>query len=164
LSHQPDRLKCQKRSPTKGFQLAIGKRNKPKQQPLWVATSDLAPRSGVTAYLADQGDTAGIQETLDTISENLATLGDEVPELLCVGTDKGYHQAELIEGVNIDQGITTYIPERETKRRCRWRGDVEARREFHANRRRTRGGQEVKNECSGHHHLDNLRAFGSRCW
>lgn len=96
---------------------------------------------GVTVYPADQGDTAGIQETLDTVNENLATLGDEAPELLCVVTDKGYHQAELIKGVNIDQNITTYIPERETKQRRRWRGDVEARREFHANRRRTRGNE-----------------------
>jgi hypothetical protein len=96
---------------------------------------------GVTVYPADQGDTAGIQETLDTVTENLATLGDEAPELLCAVTDKGYHQAELIKGINIDQGITTYIPERETKQRRRWRGDVEARREFHANRRRTRGNE-----------------------
>jgi transposase len=96
---------------------------------------------GVTVYPADQGDAASIKETLDTVTENLATLGDEAPELLCAVTDKGYHQAELIKEINIDQGITTYIPERETKQRRRWRGDVEARREFHANRGRTRGNE-----------------------
>jgi len=96
---------------------------------------------GVTVYPADQGDTACVKDTLDIVAENLATLGDEAPELLCVVTDKGYHQSELIKEINIDQEITTYIPERETKQRRRWHGDVEACREFHANRRRTRGNE-----------------------
>lgn len=30
--------------------MAIGKRNKPKQQKLWVATSNLSPRSGHPFY------------------------------------------------------------------------------------------------------------------
>lgn len=96
---------------------------------------------GVSVYPADQGDTACLAETLQTVTDNLATLGDESPELLCVVTDKGYHQADLIKEINNGQGITTYIPERETKQRRRWHGDIQARSEFHANRRRTRGNE-----------------------
>lgn len=94
---------------------------------------------GVNIYPADQGDTACLPETLDIVTENLNNLGDDPPELLCVVTDKGYHKAELIKGVNLEQEITTYIPERQTNQRRKWRGDLDARREFHANRRRTRG-------------------------
>ena len=50
--------------------------------------------------------------------------------------DKGYHKAELIKRLNLDQGITTDIPERDTSRRRRWHGDTDTCREFHANRRR----------------------------
>jgi hypothetical protein len=96
---------------------------------------------GVNVYPADQGDTACLPETLETVKENLKDLGDASPELLCVVTDKGYHKAQLIKGVNLDQVITTYIPERETTKRRKWRGDLDARREFHANRRRTRGNE-----------------------
>lgn len=94
---------------------------------------------GVGIYPADQGDTSCITETLAVVEENLAALGDTPPELLCVVTDKGYHQAELIKEINEENGITTYIPERHSEQRRRWHGDTEARREFHANRRRTRG-------------------------
>ncbi len=96
---------------------------------------------GVNIYPADQGDPAELPETLETISDNLSSLGDESPELLCVVTDKGYHKAELIKDVNLTHEITTYIPERETKQRRKWRGDIDARREFHANRKRTRGNE-----------------------
>lgn len=96
---------------------------------------------GVAIYPADQGDTACISETLTVAEENLATLGETPPELLCVVTDKGYHQAELIKDINVDKGITTYIPERLSTKRRRWRGDTQACREFHANRRRTRGNE-----------------------
>lgn len=94
---------------------------------------------GVMIYPADQGDTACIEVTLATAEDNLATLGDKPPELLCAVTDKGYHQAELIKNLNADKGITTYIPERHSEQRRRWHGDAEACREFHGNRRRTRG-------------------------
>jgi len=85
---------------------------------------DTGAMLGVSVHLADQGDTAGISETLDTVTDNLASLGDEHPELLCLVTDKGYHQAELIKEINHKHGITTYIPERESKQRRRWHGDV----------------------------------------
>jgi len=96
---------------------------------------------GVNIYPADQGDPAELPETLEIIADNLSSLGDESPELLCVVTDKGYHKAELIKEVNLNHEVTTYIPERETKQRRKWHGDLEARREFHANRQRTRGNE-----------------------
>jgi transposase len=96
---------------------------------------------GVNIYPADQGDTATISETLETATENLASLGDEAPELLCAVTDKGYHKAELIEEINVENGITTYIPERKSEQRRKWQGNVQRRREFHGNRRRTRGNE-----------------------
>ena len=61
--------------------------------------------------------------------------------MLCAVADKGYHKAELIKNLNHDEGITTYIPERDTSRRRRWHGDTNAWREFHANRRRARGNE-----------------------
>jgi IS5 family transposase len=94
---------------------------------------------GIKVYPADQGDTASMEETLDTAEENLATLGDDPPELLCVVADKGYHQADLIRDLNEDKGLTTYIPERRSEQRRRWHGDEAACREFHGNRRRSRG-------------------------
>ena len=93
---------------------------------------------GVNIYLADQGDTATVCETLQSVKENLASLGDEGSKLTCVVTDKGYHKAELIKSINIEQGITTYIPERQYQHRRCWQGDRQACREFHANRRRTK--------------------------
>lgn len=92
-------------------------------------------------HAGDCGDTSSMEETLDAANENLASLGDEAPEILCVVADKGYHQAELIKRLNRDQGTTTYIPERDSSRRRRWHGDTDACREFHANRRRARGNQ-----------------------
>jgi hypothetical protein len=96
---------------------------------------------GVNIYPADLGDTATITETLETVGENLAALGAEAPELLCAVTDKGYHQAELIEEINVESGITTYIPERKADQRRNWQGNLQRCREFHANRRRTRGNE-----------------------
>jgi len=60
---------------------------------------------GVSIFPADQGDTAGLTKTLDTVAENLGTLGDDAPELLCVVTDKGRHQAKLIKEINLSHNI-----------------------------------------------------------
>jgi len=95
----------------------------------------------IKVYPADQGDTASVEDTLETAEDNLASLGDEPPELLCVVTDKGYHQADLIRNLNADKGLTTYIPERRSDQRRHWHGDAESCREFHGNRRRTRGNE-----------------------
>ncbi len=90
-------------------------------------------------HVGDCGDTSSMAATLATANQNRASLGDEAPEILCAVADKGYHKAEPIKHRNRDQGITTYIPERVASRRRRWHGDTAACRQFHANRRRTRG-------------------------
>ncbi len=105
---------------------------------------DLASGAMLAAeiYPGDCGDTQCMQETLDACQENLEGLDTEdPPHILCVATDKGYHQAELIRSLNQDQGITTYIPERKTSKRRRWKGNTDARREFHANRQRAKGNE-----------------------
>ena len=104
---------------------------------------DLASGAMLAAeiHAGDCGDTSSMEATLAAANENLASLGDEAPEILCVVADKGYHKAELIKSLNLDQGITTYIPERDASRRRRWHGDTDACREFHANRRRARGNE-----------------------
>ena len=65
-------------------------------------------------HAGDCGDTSSMEETLDAANENLASLGDKTPEIICAVVDKGYHKAELIKRLNRDQGITTYIPERDS--------------------------------------------------
>ena len=92
-------------------------------------------------HAGDCGDTSSMEETLAAANDNLASLGDEAPEILCAVADKGYHKAELIKRLNRDQGITTYIPERDPSQRRRWHGNTVACREFHANRRRVRGNE-----------------------
>ena len=92
-------------------------------------------------HAGGSGDATTMEATLTAASDNLASLGDGAPEILCVVADKGYHKAELIKRLNRDQGITTYIPEKNTSQRRRWHGDMVACREFHANRRRARGNE-----------------------
>lgn len=96
----------------------------------------------VEIHPGDCGDTASLEDTLEATEANLASLDDEqVAELACVVTDKGYHQTELIKQLNQDQGIITYIPEKHSSKRRRWHGDKDACREFHANRKRCRGNE-----------------------
>ena len=92
-------------------------------------------------HAGGSGDATTMEATLAAASDNLASLGDGAPEILCAVADKGYHKAELIKRLNRDQGITTYIPEKNTSQRRRWHGDMVACREFHANRRRARGNE-----------------------
>ena len=92
-------------------------------------------------HAGGSGDATTMEATLAAASDNLASLGDGAPEILCAVADKGYHKAELIKRLNRDQGITTYIPEKNTSQRRRWHGEMAACREFHANRRRARGNE-----------------------
>ena len=104
---------------------------------------DLASGAMLAAeiHAGDCGDASSMEATLAAASENLASLGDEAPGILCAVADKGYHKAELIKHLNRAQGITTYIPERDASRRRRWHGDTDTCSEFHANRSRTRGNE-----------------------
>ena len=74
-------------------------------------------------HAGGSGDATTMEATLAAASDNLASLGDGAPEILCAVADKGYHKAELIKRLNRDQGITAYIPEKNTSQRRRARGN-----------------------------------------
>jgi hypothetical protein len=86
----------------------------------------------------DQGDTTTLLPTLEAADRNLRR-ANKKRKILDVVADKGCHKGELIKELNWKREITTYIPERETKGRRKWKGDVRARTEFHLNRRRCKG-------------------------
>ena len=136
--------------------MAIGRR-KPEQQKMWINQHQLPKGQGHPSYsrlnnlLAKDGFDSWAEELC---APSLASKGRpsilpgvyfrmlfKAPEILCAVADRGYHKAELIKRLNRDQGITTYIPERDSSQRRRWHGDKDACREFHANRRRARGNE-----------------------
>ena len=80
-------------------------------------------RQGLISAYAAGVDSTTMEATLAAASDNLASLGDGAPEILCAVADKGYHKAELIKRLNRDQGITAYIPEKNTSQRRRARGN-----------------------------------------
>jgi len=83
----------------------------------------------------DQGDTAMLLPTIEAADRVLCRVNKK-KKFLDVVADKGYQKAELIKELNSNRGITTHIPERETKGRRKWKGDERARTEFHLNRQR----------------------------
>lgn len=83
----------------------------------------------------DQGDTTTLLPTIEAAERNLRKVNKK-RKILDAVVDKGYHKAALIKELNWNRGITTYIPERETKGRRKWKGDMRARTEFHLKRRR----------------------------
>ena len=80
-------------------------------------------RQGLISAYAAGVDSTTMEATLAAASDNLASLGDGAPGILCAMADKGYHKAELIKRLNRDQGITAYIPEKNTSQRRRARGN-----------------------------------------
>lgn len=86
-------------------------------------------------FPADQGDAQTISETVEQSLDNLKSM-DSDKSIVHLVTDKGYHKAALIEELYWEQGITTYIPERKSSQRRKWKGNDKRRRAFHANRNR----------------------------
>ena len=86
-------------------------------------------------FPADQGDAQTLSETIDQSLSNLQSI-DSDKSIVHLVTDKGYHKASLIEQLYWEQGITTYIPERNSPKRRKWDGNDKRCRAFHANRRR----------------------------
>jgi len=87
---------------------------------------------------ADRGDADSLEGQVEQAEENLHKAG-------CAGTvrevvaDKGYHKAAVLERV-AERGTRTYIPERRSRRRRRWKGKPPPRQKAcNANRRRTKG-------------------------
>jgi len=98
--------------------------------------SDLALAAPV--YLADEGDTATLPQTVTMAQTNLMLAGSEA-EIQDAAADKGYHSTETLTwGQSF--GIRTYIPERESQWARRWTDkSEEEKRAVYNNRRRVRG-------------------------
>jgi transposase len=105
--------------------------------------SDLALAAPV--YLADEGDTATLPQTLTMAQANLMLAGNEA-ELKDAVADKGYHSTEALTWCQ-SFGIRTYIPERESRWSRRWTDKPEEeRRAVYNNRRRVRGLGRLRSE------------------
>ena len=98
--------------------------------------SDLALAAPV--YLAEEGDTATLPQTLTMAQTNLILAGSEA-EIEDAVADKGYHSTEGLTWCQ-SFGIRTYIPERESRWGRRWTDKSEKeKRAVYNNRRRVRG-------------------------
>lgn len=89
----------------------------------------------VTLQPADAGDTTTMPVTLaeaQKTAQTVSPLGVEE-----VVADKGYHSGEALKDLHIE-GVRSYIPEPQRKRR-RWRGKRVEQKRVYANRRRVRG-------------------------
>ena len=61
----------------------------------------------------------------------------EVKEVVA---DKGYHSAKVVQMLEQNELVRTYVPERKSKHRRRWKGKPDGQREaVNRNRRRTQG-------------------------
>lgn len=86
---------------------------------------------------ADRVDTGTVEETVEVAEENLAASGSTEP-VKDVVADKGYHDNRVLTEL-AEQGIRTYIPERQQKVR-RWEDKPEEYQiAFRNNQRRVRG-------------------------
>lgn len=88
-------------------------------------------------YPGDEADVDTLLPSIEAARENLQAVSPDL-EILEAVADKGYHSVDNIKELGWDEGITPFIPERETGKRRKWKGDTQARGEFHANRQRCR--------------------------
>ena len=70
-------------------------------------------------YHGDQSDFSTIQDTVNSARTHLRESGCDV-EVTKVVADKGYHSAETIRTLDEDEGLLTYIPEREQANNRKW--------------------------------------------
>lgn len=99
----------------------------------------------VTLQPANRGDTASLEQTLDTADQNLVTVmqdpaacGQLSEQVLSeVVADKGYHSNEVLTTCKA-KAIRTYISEPDRGRR-RWTDKADAKAAVYGNRRRIRG-------------------------
>lgn len=90
---------------------------------------------GTVVYHTDEVDCDTLLPTIKTTQANLESI-DPKAQILETVDDKGYHSVNNIKTLNREMGITTFIPERKINGRRKWKGDTQARAEFHANRQR----------------------------
>jgi transposase len=89
-------------------------------------------------YLGDQGDSSTIQDTVNSARTHLRE-SDCHAEVTKVVADKGYHSVETVRVLAADEGLLTYIPEREQPGGRRWTDKCEGSEvAFRRNRQRVR--------------------------
>ena len=90
-------------------------------------------------YHGDRGDTSTIEDTVNTAKTHLREAGTKC-EVKEVVADKGYHSEEVLDNLQNESNVRTYIPEQERKSRRKWTSKS-LRREssYRRNRRNTRG-------------------------
>lgn len=70
-------------------------------------------------YHGDQSDFSTIQDTVNSARTHLRESGCDA-EVTKIVADKGYHSAETIRTLDEDEGLLTYIPEREQANNRKW--------------------------------------------
>lgn len=90
-------------------------------------------------YHGDLGDTATIEDTVNTAKTNVgATGGDRNVEE--VVADKGYHSEDCLDRLQNETGVRTYIPEPHRSSKRKWKNKSEATESsYRRNRRNTLG-------------------------
>ncbi len=89
-------------------------------------------------YRADHSDYDSLAVTLDDANDHLAAVDEDLAIEETVA-DKGYHKVDTLAECE-KRGIRSYVPERKTSKRRRWKDKPAASKHaFHANRRRVRG-------------------------
>jgi transposase len=90
-------------------------------------------------YHGDYGDTTTIEDTVLAAQTHLREAGTD-HEIKEVVADKGYHSDEVLDNLQNESNVRTYIPEQERKNKRKWKGKS-ARREasYRRNRRNTAG-------------------------
>ena len=91
-----------------------------------------------SVYRADHSDYDTAASTLDDANEHMAAVDEDLAIEEAV-MDKGYHAVDTLKECE-QRDVRTYIPERKASGRRNWKNkSEEAKRAFHANRRRIRG-------------------------
>lgn len=92
--------------------------------------------TAVTVHPGHHGDTKTVKETFDQAELNTAVGKMEQVPIEEVVADKGYHSDEVLEEMEQNAQVRTYIPAPEGKRN--WKGKPEEQRRYRNNRSRTK--------------------------
>lgn len=92
----------------------------------------------VEIYHGDQSDQSTIQDSVNSARTHLRESGSDA-EVRKVVADKGYHSAETIRTLAEEEGLLTYIPEREQRSNRKWTNKPDgSEASFRRNRQRVR--------------------------
>jgi len=92
--------------------------------------------TAVTVHPGHRGDTETVKETFDQAEVNTTIGKQELVPIEELVADKGYHSNQVLEDMEEDAQVRTYIPAKEGKRN--WKGKTEEQRRYRNNRARTK--------------------------